>query len=626
MKRLLKTLIMICLPALVLAQAKPDYKRTLTRQVVSDMASKAQEFLAIPKAIGVIKPSYVPDSNWAAGILLNTAEQALYIGGNKYADTVKKIALTQKGATNGVATLDGGGKVPLSQLPANLLVYKGQWNPATNTPTLVNGTGTSGDVWEASADGDHNFGSGTLHFLQGDFVIYNGSAWQLSAGTNRVTSVNGYQGIVNLNTDDVGEGSTNKYYTQARVQAWSDLAYAPISGSANYLNLTGSTQTIGQSPNITGILSFTNITATAGNGQQGFRFLNGDGTTYSRIFYHKDNHELHIEAPIIGSAFETSTSYISDYGVGTSNLGITHSTYGVQITAPSLTNNRSQTIQDKNGVFAYLDDIPSNYVTTNTTQTGLTGDKTSAGNRYYINPTLATSSVQQPSPTIESGGQGWSTSGAGSSQYVSFFVKTVPVSSASLSTSYFSWNSNINGTITNDIMKLTPAGGLTITSTFNAASTITAPRITLNTGNIQTTPTDAVALSNASTATLAIPIQYSTAIRWDASAYNPILSTANSINWRLDVRPTSSNPVTSLWTLSTQLNAGGYSTVFTVDNSGNTISSGYLKVTQLRISALNAAPTSSSDTGTTGEIRYTSNGIFWCIATNSWIKVTGSTF
>ena len=59
---------------------------------------------------------------------------------------------------------------------------------------------------------------------------------------------------------------------------------------------------------------------------------------------------------------------------------------------------------------------------------------------------------------------------------------------------------------------------------------------------------------------------------------------------------------------------------FLVSKEGNVTANKY------GLMNLNNAPTSSTDTGTTGEIRYTSTGIFWCIATNSWIKVTGTTF
>lgn len=53
---------------------------------------------------------------------------------------------------------------------------------------------------------------------------------------------------------------------------------------------------------------------------------------------------------------------------------------------------------------------------------------------------------------------------------------------------------------------------------------------------------------------------------------------------------------------------------------------GSLTAKRFYISALNTAPASASDTGTAGEMRICSDGIYICIATNTWIKCTGSTF
>lgn len=44
------------------------------------------------------------------------------------------------------------------------------------------------------------------------------------------------------------------------------------------------------------------------------------------------------------------------------------------------------------------------------------------------------------------------------------------------------------------------------------------------------------------------------------------------------------------------------------------------------VSALNSAPSSASDTGTTGEIRFTSDYIFVCTATNTWKRIAISTW
>jgi len=183
-----------------------------------------------------------------------------------------KVATTLINAVNGVAPLDGSGKVPLANLPANILVYKGQWNPATNTPTLADGTGTVGYVYEASVAGTINLGSGSITFAQGDFVIYNGTAWQISAGTDRVTSVNAQQGIVVLNTDDIGEGSTNEYFTNSRAQAAISLTTTGSSGASSYsggvLNVPTYTAT--------GLGAVTAIGVTTANGVSG---TSSGGTT-----------------------------------------------------------------------------------------------------------------------------------------------------------------------------------------------------------------------------------------------------------------------------------------------------------------------------------------------------------
>lgn len=82
------------------------------------------------------------------------------------------------GVADGLATLDSTGRIPYSQLPEDAMEYQGDWNASTNTPTLVDGTGTKGDTYNVSVAGDQTFGGVSVHFNVGDRVIYNGSIWQ----------------------------------------------------------------------------------------------------------------------------------------------------------------------------------------------------------------------------------------------------------------------------------------------------------------------------------------------------------------------------------------------------------------------------------------------------------------
>jgi hypothetical protein len=132
---------------------------------------------------------------------------------------------TEKGANNGVATLDSGGKIPSSQLPSTVMEFKGTWNASTNTPTLTNGTGDAGDVYLTSTGGTVNFGAGNITFAQGDWVVYNGTIWEKSINSNAVVSVNGQQGVVVLDADDIDDTSTtNKFVTSTDLTKLSNLS------------------------------------------------------------------------------------------------------------------------------------------------------------------------------------------------------------------------------------------------------------------------------------------------------------------------------------------------------------------------------------------------------------------
>ena len=129
------------------------------------------------------------------------------------------IPTTEKGVANGVATLDSGGTVPISQLPAAVLgalSYQGTWNASTNTPTLTSSVGTKGYYYVVNVAGSTNL-NGITDWVVGDWAVFNGSIWQKVDNTDAVTSVNGYTGTVVLTTTDVAEG-TNQYFTTARAR------------------------------------------------------------------------------------------------------------------------------------------------------------------------------------------------------------------------------------------------------------------------------------------------------------------------------------------------------------------------------------------------------------------------
>lgn len=117
---------------------------------------------------------------------------------------IEAIGIDQKGIPNGVAPLDSSGLVPLQHLNVSGLSFSGAWNAATNTPTLLDGTGTVGQFYKVSEGGTFNFGNGSYLFTEGDWVIYAAGVWQRIGVHESVASVNGKTGMVSLTAVDVG--------------------------------------------------------------------------------------------------------------------------------------------------------------------------------------------------------------------------------------------------------------------------------------------------------------------------------------------------------------------------------------------------------------------------------------
>lgn len=152
--------------------------------------------------------------------------------------SIGHIPTSEKGATNGVATLDGTGKVTSSQLPAesvtsvNLQVGDVSLDTDDIDEGLVNLYYT-----ELRVNSNTNVSANTAYRTTGHIPLAekganNGVATLDGSGivtssqlpAESVTSVNTQTGDVSLDTDDVSEGVTNLYYTEPRVSANSDVS------------------------------------------------------------------------------------------------------------------------------------------------------------------------------------------------------------------------------------------------------------------------------------------------------------------------------------------------------------------------------------------------------------------
>ena len=186
---------------------------------------------------------------------------------------------SEKGANNGYASLDANGRVPVAQLPSSVFTYEGNWNAATNTPTLANGTGDAGMVYRVSVAGT-NLGE---TWEVGDLAIYDGSVWQKSDSLDAVQSVNSQTGVVVLDADDISDsGTTNKWDQTVTLTDGTG-----ITTSGTYPNFTITNSDLGSSQTFfktLGVDNGSNVVANSNNDTMSFTStdssvsISGNGT------------------------------------------------------------------------------------------------------------------------------------------------------------------------------------------------------------------------------------------------------------------------------------------------------------------------------------------------------------
>lgn len=122
-----------------------------------------------------------------------------------------KLPAAQKGVANGVASLDGSGKVPTGQLPDSVLggmAYQGTWNAGTNTPAIpAAAAGNKGNYYVVTTAGSTNI-DGITDWKIGDWIVSNGATWDKVDNTDAVVTVNGKTGAVTIDVSDLASAGS----------------------------------------------------------------------------------------------------------------------------------------------------------------------------------------------------------------------------------------------------------------------------------------------------------------------------------------------------------------------------------------------------------------------------------
>jgi len=208
-------------------------------------------------------------------------------------DVAERIKVITNGGGTSQSVLDTLTSLQ-SQITAlsGFVNYKGTWNASTNTPTLVSSVGTKGDYYVVSVTGSTNL-NGVTTWTQGDWAIFNGTAWEKVDNTDLVTSVAGRTGAITLTTADVSglgtiatQAASNVSITGGSITGITDLAVADggtgasTAGDARTnLGLVIGTDVLSPSGSAASLTSFPtfnqNTTGTASNVTGTVAVLNG---------------------------------------------------------------------------------------------------------------------------------------------------------------------------------------------------------------------------------------------------------------------------------------------------------------------------------------------------------------
>ena len=208
-------------------------------------------------------------------------------------DVAERIKVITNGGGTSQSVLDTLTSLQ-SQITAlsGFVNYKGTWNASTNTPTLVSSVGTKGDYYVVSVTGSTNL-NGITTWTQGDWAIFNGTAWEKVDNTDLVTSVAGRTGAITLTTADVSglgtiatQAANNVSITGGSITGITDLALADggtaasnASDARTNLGLVIGTDVLAPNGSAASLTSFPtfnqNTTGTASNVTGTVAVLNG---------------------------------------------------------------------------------------------------------------------------------------------------------------------------------------------------------------------------------------------------------------------------------------------------------------------------------------------------------------
>ena len=259
--------------------------------------------------------------NLGLGNVDNTSDLNKPISSLTQAALDDKIDVSEKGVASGVVPLNAGSKIDEIYLPSSLVgsvSFKGAYDATNNYPALpAASSDNTGYYYVAST-------AGTIYSITlevGDWIMSNGSSWSKISRGSDVSSVFNRTGAVSAqagdyNTDLVTEGSTNLYYTDARV----DTRITGKEDVANKSNdLTTDATSTTKYPSVSAIKTYVDSKVPASTSSDEGKVLTVDATGIPG-WEIPSNSAITLSGAVSGSGTNAITTTLGSNVVGTSNI------------------------------------------------------------------------------------------------------------------------------------------------------------------------------------------------------------------------------------------------------------------------------------------------------------------
>ena len=176
----------------------------------------------------------------------------------------------------------------------------GDWNASTNSPGLVDGSGTANQYYRVSVGGTQDLGSGSITYAVGDYVKYSGSVW---FKTTQPIGVTYWSNEKHLSSDNL------LTYSNPNNAVWNESNGATVATNAAAApdGTTTASSIVEDSAN-SQHRTFASINATSGQAYTLVAYLKANGRTIAQVATSGAGAAANVEFDLSGSGTATTRS------------------------------------------------------------------------------------------------------------------------------------------------------------------------------------------------------------------------------------------------------------------------------------------------------------------------------